>query len=414
MKAKAPKVSIVIPVYNGANFLKEAIDSALVQSYKNTEILVINDGSTDGGKTEAIALSYGNKIRYFYKENGGVASALNYGIKKMNGDYFSWLSHDDVYQTNKLEVQVDTLLTIQKPIILYSNFFYIDKNSNFFSKSGLDINKLKQLNSNTFKYELLKSHFANGCTFLIPKECFEIVGLFNEELKTSQDYDMWFRLAEHYDFYFISEELIKSRVHEKQGTYILNEFNVEKNNFYINCLNQISHEDLLIISKETSIEAAYLNLALFYRKENLTMAARYAWKLCQKAFFAFNNQNYIILNPLSIKNQINSIFNFIYNKKVIIFGTGRGAKLLINELNEKSICIEFCVDNDSTKWGTYFDNYIIKNPLSLLERNDNFVVLISSMYYFEIAEQLININFKENINFFAASNEKRVNVKNEH
>ena len=65
-----PLVSIVIPVYNGSNFLKYAIESALAQTYKNVEILVINDGSTDNGATRDIALSYGDKIRYFEKENG--------------------------------------------------------------------------------------------------------------------------------------------------------------------------------------------------------------------------------------------------------------------------------------------------------------------------------------------------------
>ena len=75
-----PLISIVIPVYNGSNFLREAIDSALAQTYKNIEIIVVNDGSADDGETERIALSYGDKIRYFKKENGGVSSALNYGI----------------------------------------------------------------------------------------------------------------------------------------------------------------------------------------------------------------------------------------------------------------------------------------------------------------------------------------------
>ena len=85
-----PLVSIVIPVYNGSNFLRDAIDSALAQTYPRVEVIVVNDGSTDGGATEAIAKSYGSRIRYFAKENGHVASALNYGIARMEGEYFSW------------------------------------------------------------------------------------------------------------------------------------------------------------------------------------------------------------------------------------------------------------------------------------------------------------------------------------
>ncbi len=78
-----PLVSIVIPVYNGSNYMREAIDSALAQSYERVEVIVVNDGSTDD--TEQIALSYGERIRYFRKENGGVSSALNLGIKGNEG-----------------------------------------------------------------------------------------------------------------------------------------------------------------------------------------------------------------------------------------------------------------------------------------------------------------------------------------
>ena len=85
-----PKVSIVIPVYNGSDYLGEAIDSALTQTYPNIEILIVNDGSNDGGATERIARSYGDKVRYVSKDNGGVASALNLAIREMKGDYFSW------------------------------------------------------------------------------------------------------------------------------------------------------------------------------------------------------------------------------------------------------------------------------------------------------------------------------------
>ena len=81
-----PKVSIIIPVYNGSNYLKEAIYSALNQTYNNIEVLVINDGSEDNGKTRNIALSYGDRIKYIEKENAGVSSALNVGVKSMTGN----------------------------------------------------------------------------------------------------------------------------------------------------------------------------------------------------------------------------------------------------------------------------------------------------------------------------------------
>ena len=107
---KKPLVSIVIPVYNGSKYLGEAIDSALEQTYKNIEIVVINDGSKDNGKTRAVAKSYGDKIRYYEKENGGVSSALNYAIKMSKGQFISWVSHDDKILPEKIELQIEYLI----------------------------------------------------------------------------------------------------------------------------------------------------------------------------------------------------------------------------------------------------------------------------------------------------------------
>lgn len=169
-----PLVSIVIPVYNGANYVAEAIESALKQTYKNIEVIVVNDGSTDN--TEKIVKKYGDKIRYFYKENGGVASALNFGIKNMKGEYFSWLSHDDVYYSNKIERQIEELKNIDKDNILYSGFELINDKSEFlYAWEIASTNEYRKLN-NSF-YALLLSGL-NFCSLLIPKKAFYEVDFF--------------------------------------------------------------------------------------------------------------------------------------------------------------------------------------------------------------------------------------------
>ena len=117
-----PLVSIIIPVYNGGNFLRDAIESALNQTYPNIEVIVVNDGSDDCGETEKIASDFVGKIVYLSKENGGVSSALNFGIQQMKGDFFSWLSHDDLYVETKIEEQLFYFFKDPSIELVYGNY----------------------------------------------------------------------------------------------------------------------------------------------------------------------------------------------------------------------------------------------------------------------------------------------------
>lgn len=225
---RKPLVSIIIPIYNGSNYMKEAIDSALNQTYKNIEIIVINDGSNDNGATERIALSYGKKIRYYSKENGGVATALNLGIKKMNGEYFSWLSHDDVYYPNKIHSQINYLERnnlINKKIILYTNCDVIDENGKYISHTEYEV-----FNPNDKpEYALLHGLLA-GITMLIPKTAFVDHGNFDESFRCVQDYLLFFEMLKSYKYIFTPDRYCASRQHKNQVTNT-NQKMIEENNF---------------------------------------------------------------------------------------------------------------------------------------------------------------------------------------
>lgn len=213
-----PLVSIIIPVYNGANYMREAIDSALAQTYSNIEVIVVNDGSTDN--TEEIALSYGDKIRYFYKDNGGVSSALNLGIREMKGEYFSWLSHDDKYTPHKIENQVSILNKCDKISIAVCATQLIDKNSNPLDKrKRKERQKEKLLTWQGGLKEILLVDSLNGCALLIPKVALEKSGLFDERLRYCQDFLMWIKLLlNKYKLIYSNEKDALLRVHDKQLT----------------------------------------------------------------------------------------------------------------------------------------------------------------------------------------------------
>lgn len=216
-----PLVSIIIPVYNGSNFVKEAIDSALSQTYENKEIIVVNDGSCDEGATEKIALSYGDKIRYIYKENGGVSSALNVGIKNMNGEYFSWLSHDDAYLPRKIELQIESLEKHNaKNCLILCDVQVINSESKVIKKAESN-DKLKDgINEwhEALNYMLMYGSY-NGCSLLIPKEAFEKSGGFDESLRYCQDAFMWAKMfLNKFDLLYVKETGVSNRVHNGQLT----------------------------------------------------------------------------------------------------------------------------------------------------------------------------------------------------
>jgi len=205
--------------------MREAIDSALAQTYKNIEVIVVNDGSRDDGETERIALSYGDRIRYFAKENGGVATALNLGIKQANGEYISWLSHDDTYYPNKIEVQINELKSLKENerentiIFSYFDTYKVEEKKKSFGTPNI-------LNYSTqnplYTYSMLDALFSSkigGCTLLFPKRVFEKVGYFEEKYLTIQDYVLFIKLFKAgINFHYVNQNLITSRHHRNQGT----------------------------------------------------------------------------------------------------------------------------------------------------------------------------------------------------
>ena len=274
-----PKVSIVIPVYNGADYLSEAIDSALAQTYQNIEIVVVNDGSVDDGATEKIALSYGNKVRYFFKVNGGVGSALNVAINNMSGEYFSWLSHDDLYYPDKVESQVQALAELKNlKTILYGDYAVFTNNPDVVSEK-----KLPSVPPVQFRYFLTVKNILHGCTLLVPKVAFEECGLFNEKLRTTQDYDLWFRLAKKYSFVHIPKLLVKARQHANQGSVKMSKIALAECDELLTGFVEGLSEAEIEAAKYNSISLSYAKISASMQYRGFYNAAKHASSLAIKS-----------------------------------------------------------------------------------------------------------------------------------
>jgi hypothetical protein len=233
--SKRPLVSVVIPVYNGANYLAEAIDSALAQTWPNTEVIVIDDGSDDDGATAAVAGRYAAHIRYIRQPNGGVAAALNRGIATMRGAYFSWLSHDDVYVADKVERQMEARLAFGQRCIVIGDFEH-------FGADGYSWHGTTQGHNLVGKpLDAVFRGLINGCALLVPRSLFDEVGTFNTGLPTSQDYLLWYRMARKVPFVQSFHVGVRQRVHAEQGSRQSGHLD-ESGRMFINLLEQTPPE----------------------------------------------------------------------------------------------------------------------------------------------------------------------------
>jgi glycosyltransferase involved in cell wall biosynthesis len=210
-----PLVSLAIPVFNGSDFMRFAIDSALAQTYPNVEIIVVNDGSSDQGETEKIALSYGERVSYYSKKNGGVGSALNLALNKSCGEYFCWLSHDDLYLPEKVARQVEFLQSLPiKDAVVFCRFSQINPNGELLP----ELPPPPKFNPYSAAYQLLLNQWLHCCSILAPRSIFLEMGGFREDLPTTQDYDLLIKIGLCNPFFEIPEILLQQRKHPNQGS----------------------------------------------------------------------------------------------------------------------------------------------------------------------------------------------------
>jgi glycosyltransferase involved in cell wall biosynthesis len=200
-----PLVSVIIPTYNSADFLMEAIESVLDQTWGDFEIIVVDDGSTDG--TSERVRRYDDKVRYFYKKNGGPSSARNMGVKQARGGYVAFLDSDDVWEPEKLRVQMHVVSEHPENKLVCTD-------SALMGRRGTREGKLKRdLMGNLFPI-LYSNSFIRTSTVVMAKACFQTVGFFDERYRSAEDYDLWLRVAKRYPIAYIKQPLVRYRKHE--------------------------------------------------------------------------------------------------------------------------------------------------------------------------------------------------------
>jgi glycosyltransferase involved in cell wall biosynthesis len=214
------KVSIIIPTHNYARFLGEAIQSVLDQTYKDFELIVVDDGSTDNTK-EVVSSFKDDRIRYMYQDHVGVSAAQNMALRIARGEYITGLSADDIYLPQNVEKKVE-LLDSRPDIGLVCSDTYI-----FDDSTGANIGRLwhdpKRLNSwfdpvkatlNPLREFIQWGFFIMLQATMVRRRVFETVGYFDESLPTHEDWEFIIRVLQHFSIEIIDTPLLKLRRHK--------------------------------------------------------------------------------------------------------------------------------------------------------------------------------------------------------
>ncbi|MBL82625.1 MAG: glycosyl transferase [Marinobacter sp.] len=201
-----PLVSVVIATYNMGQYLPEAIDSVLAQSWENLEVIVVDDGSTDNTSQCMERFGKDGRVRYFPMQNRGQPKAKNRGLKEADGEFIAFCDADDIWDPEKLKVQMP-LFEDKNIGVVYSEVSYIDQNGNH-----VDKNQPYERHSGRVTNDLIIKNFVPFGTAVIRKECLERNGFFDENLPMGIDWDLWLRYSIDWAFKYTPEKTYVYRV----------------------------------------------------------------------------------------------------------------------------------------------------------------------------------------------------------
>lgn len=199
------KVSVCISTYNRKDYLKETLDSVFAQTYKDYEVVILDDGSTDG--TEEMIKRNNYNIRYYWQPNKGVPVTKSRLIHLAEGEFISFLDSDDVLIPDAIERLIDAVTKEEEDVIAYGPYLRIDRNGNVCGKC-----KRKLYSGYVTKY-LFQNIFVHCCGSIFPKKALQDMGGFDTSLRVCSDYELWLRLSLKYRFIALSQPTFKRRRH---------------------------------------------------------------------------------------------------------------------------------------------------------------------------------------------------------
>jgi glycosyltransferase involved in cell wall biosynthesis len=288
-----PKISIVLPTYNGSRYIRKSIESCLAQTYKNIELIVVDDGSED--ETPQIIASYEDKrLKYIrHNKNEGLPRALNTGFSNAKGEYLTWTSDDNYYVATAIQRML-FFLREKNCSFVFCDYFFIFEGTDSIKRANLPDSVALEKGNNI------------GCCFLYLKEVKETVGQYDPDTKLAEDYDYWIRVSKKYRLCHLGEPLYFYRVHDK-SLYVSRYTEVKIVDFLVRLKNDIIDGERitsllldLIVKKNNGIYKidTFIVKALFAKKINFILSR---YKTNEKNFTETKNS---LIDLVGRKNAI--------------------------------------------------------------------------------------------------------------
>ncbi|WP_276353609.1 glycosyltransferase [Cohnella caldifontis] len=398
-----PVVSVIMPVFNGEKFLKEAIDSILSQTFTDFELIIIDDGSTDHSRD--IVLAYEDvRIRYERNDqNRRIVYTLNKGLNLARGMYVARMDADDICLPERLEKQVH-FLDCNSEIGLVGSWIEVIGRTTGIVRYPLEHNEIV---SHLFFYNC----FAHP-SVMFRRELFLANNLlYSNQLIEAEDYELWVRSSKHLRMANLGEPYLRYRMHDEQGTII----NQERVSNFTDYTRQVQLRTLgIALNNETSklhrlvcngiYQCYYHPDAVFTEKDeqqiewvDILMERNEALRIIPKETF---NQlimpfRRIIATNIQVMKTIKEISA---SRPIFLWGTGGEGLEVFRLIEEERVEVSGFIDNDHRKWNSVVNGKPVVGPNVVHSIQSPFII-ICSMFRNDISEQLISEGFIEGTDF---------------
>lgn len=367
-----PKVSIVLPTYNGEKYLKESIESIINQTFKDWELIIVNDCSTDSSLK--IAREYeknDDRIKVINNEtNQKLPKSLNIGFDCAKGKYYTWTSDDNLYNKDALYEMVSFLDENKKIPMVCSDFEYIDSENK-------TIEEYKE-------FDIYKMFYKNcvGACFMYRQEVTENIGKYNENLFLIEDYDYWYRILEEYKYIgHIKKNLYRYRVHNESLTSTQSVKVVER-------LNEYRKSKWDVILRNISDKQEYMVDFLY-------------------DFYQNSDVNFDCLKSYSEILKLDGCWDG--NRKTIIYGAGVVGEKAFKLLGENVCCF---ADANLKKIDSQYKGKDIISPDEMIKKSNdyNICIAVSSAKMFQVVNSLMVKGLKQFVSYYCINKELFVEI----